>query len=1450
MKGHATAARANASPHIHPLDAPQPGKPLTRYPKAGAAVRHIVAENDEAPPQSRHGPIGVANVPRPGVHVRGHRVDVLLGAAVLGDDTPPDFAFPGAFALQWQRQYCSHVDADEGGFCGVLGFGWNTPLEWRLSIATATEASPPRTGAQPEAPGTCVLHDPSGRRICFDTIAEGASAYSASENIFVLRTCAPACAEAPPLVGPPRPPALQNTPQNAPAYSAYTARLPIWFLNGQGRFGHLPLTLVEQPHIVFMALEHGEDIWAFAPANRKALIDGSETLPAREWLPLGRIDRLGRTQRMRYANVLGMQRLVSVQDGMGRRYALRYARVCEARRGPRFPSGYSWQADTGVRLTEVCLSHPRSDDDDANESAWLVRYSYSADGDLTEVHDRYGQRLHRYAYLNHLLVQHQMRDGPQHHFRYERGEPGARVVEQRSQAGLELGFSYTSHCENAKTPQHTTVVTDNLQRKDTYVFTGEAGRMRLTEHVRADGSSEQYRYNTAGQRTSTVDAAGRTTRRILDAEGREIKVHRPDGSSDEKKWDAFTGQLQSATDAEGRVMRYERDRWGRAVLITMHDGSTQRFDYPDVASHPMIAHLPMQSTNARGEVSEMTYHATGLLAQRIDAGVCTVRREYTPTGELASHTDAAGKTERYRYDARGGLCAVEFANGRCETYERDANGLVVRVTLHDQGDRSPAQSAADRAVPEATDRLVHLMHDEWGRLVEYRLASHIRRWRYDVAGRLIEVINENEESARLEWCAMDRLIRVTDFDAREQRVEYNAVGEMTRCTEGNPCAPSGALRVMQWEWSAAGRPTRCLLPPAEGSPAQSEHYNWSRTGELLCASVWQRKDHGSGPPVMLSQVELRRDVMGRLCGEAQRLYAPDSGELEFEHCVSHTLDVLGRRMATEWRDLGKIGFPRNASGTVRAVEWQGDPIIGLEHDALHREVRRQLIKPGLTRALQWNAQGLWQHVQWQGDDLPTEVPDVAKAALEPREYQYDPLGRLIGIHSNLGMVRQAHDAWGRLISSNGPLCGLQRWSFDPAGNVLAHPRDDMPFPLARKERKPLRTVTPDALVQPEAALARTQRWSGNRVQYHANAHDRVRVSARTRYDYDSYGNCRERIELAQGHAMELQYDSRHALVQATVTSAGQAPKTMRYRYDALGRRMAAYEQDPQGKTLSIEHYGWDGALLERTQRCGRGSVAALPRLSLTIHTPDSALPLLHLCQPNLAAQDAYASPSSQPFLAVIGVSENVAAWPGKSEQAVAETPVDNAPSKRRNRKARRRSKARANPAPVAPMPVRANPTPMSFAAHELAVYHYVLDHRGVPVALLDAGANVVWAAAIDAWGRVAELHDPHGLHQRIRLPGQYLDGATGLCFGAGFVFDTLIGRRLNQEMNALIRMPVSGAIQRVLHPSAQNMRERPTAPLSVAEFAQRAHAKGEPQRCIDAIRTGDTPCTAWTNTWS
>ncbi|WP_240616584.1 RHS repeat domain-containing protein [Marinobacter fuscus] len=78
-------------------------------------------------------------------------------------------------------------------------------------------------------------------------------------------------------------------------------------------------------------------------------------------------------------------------------------------------------------------------------------------------------------------------------------------------------------------------------------------------------------------------------------------------------------------------------------------------------------------------------------------------------------------------------------------------------------------------------------------------------------------------------------------------------------------------------------------------------------------------------------------------------------------------------------------------------------------------------------------------------------------------------------------------------------------------------------------------------------------------------------------------------------------------------------------------------------------------------------------------------------------------------------------------------------------------------------------------------YYYELDHRMMPVRLWDQEGQKVWEGNADAWGKCQPDTLNHGIHQSLRLPGQFEDELTGIVQNRFRDYDPATGRYLTPD---------------------------------------------------------------------
>ncbi|ADX47572.1 RHS repeat-associated core domain protein [Paracidovorax avenae ATCC 19860] len=1014
---------------------------------------------------------GVACSECPGGMAVGNPVNPSLGAKVLTGADELDFALPGPLPLAWQRVYSSYVNAEHGAACGLLGYGWKLPLELRLRLES----------------DRVVLFDASGRAITFDeALQPGQALYSSSEDLWLLRGGGMAGSTA---------------PSSTPAELLPWAQQPRW--------SHVPAVLRADPGCVISvpgAGGAGAPAWVFLPAG--ASTEGT----AAGHVLHAVIDRFGRSQRYQWGEEGEQQgRVVGITDGTGRRYALRYERIAPdatAARKPGRPNecGHARHAllspDDGVRLVGVdCTLNPLDPavvPGTAPRPQPLVGYRYDSAGNLAEVLGADGTVLRRFGYdALHRMTEHQVRQGPRHRYVYEdqtaqgrrqglAARPGARVAEQHNEEGLSYFFEYSevppSIGEGPAGPAcSSAVVRDSLGRTTTYHFEGEGGLKRLVRLVAPDGAEQGFRYDSAGRRLSATDALGRTTWWRYDGAGRLLGVQGPDGRSTQQHWGAAgsaqDGLLLASQDAAGLRTHYRYDDWGRLVEVAMlPEGGTgeaatlqaltTRFEYAqpqqdaETGATTFPPHTlawcdqPVAMIDAQGGRSLYAYNACGQLARHTDCSGRSQTWRHGAWGEVLETTDALGQRTQLHHVLEHGalrLVGVQQPGNTAVRYRWSAAGTLEATTY---GTHDVLEGTGE---PAGTSTTVAYRHDLWGRVVEQVQAGRGVQLRYDVAGRLQELVNENGDVTRFVHDAADRLVQEVGFDGRSQVYGYDAAGQLTHTGDGHgeghhPGAAArpelGAVVRTRLHYDLGSRLVARVavrLPAPEPSDTephailQIQRFEHTAAGALLQARTWEAElSHGIEPmavPTALSADSSRPGAAtGRPIPLAERWLALNTQAL---------LSLLDRPgdpaqaplaaalQAQRLQPEARVALARDAFGRVcgetqtlyrQATQLQaphagGEPPVEFEHTITHTlgplGQRTATQAQGLG-TLQWLAYGSGHvHgllldgqplVDWERDALHREVgrtlhllegQDNADLPAIVHARQLDPMGRML-----------------------------------------------------------------------------------------------------------------------------------------------------------------------------------------------------------------------------------------------------------------------------------------------------------------------------------------------------------------------------------------------------------------------------------------------------------------------
>ncbi|EHK2707864.1 RHS repeat protein, partial [Salmonella enterica] len=196
-------------------------------------------------------------------------------------------------------------------------------------------------------------------------------------------------------------------------------------------------------------------------------------------------------------------------------------------------------------------------------------------------------------------------------------------------------------------------------------------------------------------------------------------------------------------------------------------------------------------------------------------------------------------------------------------------------------------------------------------------------------------------------------------------------------------------------------------------------------------------------------------------------------------------------------------------------------------------------------------------------------------------------------------------------------------------------------------------------------------------------------------------------------------------------------------------------------TPEVTWYGWDGDRLTTTE-------TATQRVQ-TIYTPGSFTPLIRV-----ETQTAELAKAVRRTLAEKFQQEANVTFP---PELVAM--VDSLEAELQRGELSAVNRAWLAQCGLTPEQIQNQMEPEYTPERKIHLYH--CDHRGLPLALVNAEGKTDWSAEYDAWGNVQRENNPHNLQQLIRLPGQHYDEETGLYYNRHRYYDPLQGRYITQD---------------------------------------------------------------------
>jgi RHS repeat-associated protein len=644
--------------------------------------------------------------------------------------------------------------------------------------------------------------------------------------------------------------------------------------------------------------------------------------------------------------------------------------------------------------------------------------------------------------------------------------------------------------------------------------------------------------------------------------------------------------LVQETDRNGFSFYFAYDEAQRCVQ-TWGDGGKL---YRRIAYDPerQLSHI----VDSYGGQTLHRLSASGQVEDRIDPLGCEWSNVLDENGHLLSETDPNGAALTYAYDEAGRLIERNPDRGPAITIERDELGRIVGLVYDSGGEtRFERDPRSGRILRQTHGDLTFSQRwDQRGDLVEIaRDGEPMVTLEHDDRGFVTCIDHHDGHWQRQEYTARGRVARIWDSTGFEMRLAWNDLGQMTAAQRADRPA-------MTFHHNAEGQ---LIERRATGAVARFTYRTWmvpeAAEGDELRQEQRLRYDLENRLTGMINGRGAEHHFLRDLCGRIVGHLGPDGGTTRFERDAAGRLaaivDRAGRRADLEYNVQGQVCRRTEADGTVS--EWEYDYPRGLVRHAnadvtcevlwkdpasaigeqlsfadgtahviecdesgyllLHNGSVRigNLAGPrGRARAVTCSAwpgrlryRYLEDRLEAQFPNGVTEIMRLDRRGRRQEQLVLAPGGEAISRRR----LRFGDDGLPASVADD--LRGESHFRYDPAGRLVrvARPGDERGDEIYRYDSA-------------ENLSRGTELWEFDRA-------DRLQRRPGWQYAYDACGNRIEQRSAAG--ATRYHFDGRGQLTRVVLPGS----RTVRYRYDALGRRV---RKEIDGYTTT---FLWNGHFL-------------------------------------------------------------------------------------------------------------------------------------------------------------------------------------------------------------------------------------------------------------------------------
>jgi len=644
----------------------------------------------------------------------------------------------------------------------------------------------------------------------------------------------------------------------------------------------------------------------------------------------------------------------------------------------------------------------------------------------------------------------------------------------------------------------------------------------LTDVTHADGTTESFVYDAAGNLTSHTDQLGNAATFTWNANGRMLTSTNRLGGVTTNTYNAADGTLAGSTDPAGNAATFGYDLLKRPNKLTHADASFVAGTY-DNLDHPLTA------TDENGNTTTFTYDANGNLASVKDALNNTTAFAYDGNDRLLSVTDPLGGVSSRTYDALGRVATVTDANGNTTTSGYDVTGRLASITdpLTNIWGRTYDLEGVLASSTDPLGNTATFISDKMGRIAQVNSPlGNISSVTYDAMGRVATATDPLGNVTTLTRDAKGQLGSVSLPGAISTSYARNKLGQITQTTD-----PNGNNWVRAFD--TGGRQNSSTDP----------------LGNLRTLSY----DNRNRPSVVtypggLGTLTMGYDSAGNLTSRTYSdgttiIYSYDAkNHLTAANGIANTFDANGRVTSTNG-----IGVAYDAGGRITTLTLATGKSVTYAYD---------------------------------GNDRLTSVTDWAGGATT---FSYDAAGRLTGITRPNGINRtNTYDNDSLLTSFTEGTIASASLTRDANGRITAATRTRPKAATATALASSAHTfnaasemggVTYDALGRPTAAGADTFSWD---LASRLTSYTRGGATVSATYDAGGFRLSRTTAVGTRNYVWNYGLD----ITSISIEKQGAAALNyyihtpggaLLYRMDATTNARQFYHYDEMGNTLFVSN---------------------------------------------------------------------------------------------------------------------------------------------------------------------------------------------------------------------------------------------------------------------------------------